>query len=111
MKLTKSHLKQIIREELQQTLEAHDSWQTQVGASNVYHTTDPELDQLQDITLDVTEQGGDLGDVETALKDQGFDASLAQGALVVDTKYIIAIQSQKMLNLRPTRKQEKPVLM
>lgn len=75
MKITKSRLKQIIKEELE--------------AVSSHYTTNPELDQVVDISSDVVERGGQLMQIATALKDQGFDAGLTSGVLVIDDKYVV----------------------
>ena len=75
MKITKQKLKQIIKEELE--------------AVSSHYTTNPELDQVADITADVVESGGQLMQIATALQDQAFDASLTSGVLMVDNKYVV----------------------
>lgn len=75
MKITKQKLKQIIKEELE--------------AVSSHYTTNPELDQVADITADVVESGGQLMQIAVALKEQGFDASFTSGVLMVDNKYVV----------------------
>ena len=75
MKITKSKLRQIIKEELE--------------AVSSHYTTNPELDQVADITADVVEGGGQLMQIAVALKEQGFDASFTSGVLMVDKKYVV----------------------
>jgi hypothetical protein len=78
MKITKRQLKRIIREqaELVQSVQS-------------MHSTDPELDDIEDIALDVVANGGALMQIATALQDQAFDANLMAGALTINGKYFI----------------------
>ena len=52
-------------------------------------SSDPEMDQIEDIALTVIEKFGGLMSIGSALKDQGFDASIANGALSIDGKYFM----------------------
>lgn len=92
MQITKSKLKQIIKEEYNRVREMQ-GYSNSYGGEHADHETqaasDPEMDQVKDITLDVAEKGGQLLQVAVALKDQGFDASLTMGVLVIDNKYLL----------------------
>ena len=63
--------------------------QAQGGMVSSTYSSDPEMDQVADIAATVAEQGGALMQIATALKDQGFSASLRAGVLMVDDKYFI----------------------
>ena len=63
--------------------------QAQGGMVSSTQSSDPEMDQVADIAATVVEQGGFLMQIATALKDQGFDASLQAGVLMIDDKYFI----------------------
>ena len=91
MKITKSRLAQIIKEEYNRLQTEYGDHETQAagGLVSSSHSSDPEMDQVKDITLDVAEKGGQLLQVAGALKDQGFDASLTMGVLVIDNKYLL----------------------
>ena len=91
MKITKSKLKQIIKEEYDRLQVEYGDHETQAagGLVSSSYSSDPEMDQVKDITLDVAEKGGQLLQVAVALKDQGFDASLTMGVLVIDNKYLL----------------------
>ena len=52
-------------------------------------SADPEMDQIEDIALSVIEKFGGLMGIASKLKDQGFDASVANGALSIDGKYFM----------------------
>ena len=52
-------------------------------------SSDPEMDQIEDIALTVIEKFGGLMSIATALKAQGFDASVSNGALSIDGKYFM----------------------
>ncbi len=85
MKLTKSKLKQIIKEE-------YDRFTEEEGLVASHQTSNPELDQVVDISNSVIETGGSLLDISGALKAQGFDSWLQMGVLVVDSgsaKYFV----------------------
>lgn len=59
---------------------------------NVARTTmssDPEMDQIEDIALSVIEKFGGLMGIASKLEDQGFDASVANGTLSIDGKYFM----------------------
>ena len=66
MKITKSQLKRIIKEE-------YDRFTEEEGLVASHQTSNPELDQVADISTDVVENGGSLLDISGALKNQGFD--------------------------------------
>ena len=97
MKITKSKLKRIIKEELLKEYAGGDSTEPQLGGTETGlpgsgWTSNPELDQVVDISNDVIENGGSLLDIAAPLKKQGFDAWLQMGVLVVDSgshKYFI----------------------
>lgn len=72
MKITKRQLKRIIKETL---------GQGGLVASN--YSSDPAMDQVEDIALDVIGKGGALMQIATALKDEGFDADVSSGALMI----------------------------
>lgn len=63
--------------------------QAQGGMVSSTYSSDPEMDQVADIAATVVEQGGSLMQIATALKDQGFSASLRSGVLMIDDKYFI----------------------
>ena len=52
-------------------------------------SSDPEMDQIEDIALSVIEKFGGLMGIASRLKEQGFDASVANGALNIDGKYFM----------------------
>ena len=52
-------------------------------------SSDPEMDQIEDIALTVIEKFGGLMSIGAALKAQGFDASVSNGALSIDGKYFM----------------------
>ena len=52
-------------------------------------SSDPEMAQIEDIALTVVEKFGGLMSIGSALKDQGFDASISNGALNIDGKYFM----------------------
>jgi len=52
-------------------------------------SSDPEMDQIEDIALTVIEKFGGLMSIGNALQDQGFDASISNGALNIDGKYFM----------------------
>ena len=68
--------------------------QAQGGMVSSTQSSDPEMDQVADIAATVAEQGGALMQIATALKDQGFDASLQAGVLMIDNKYFIGKPSK-----------------
>ena len=71
MKLTKSKLKQIIKEEFERDLK-----------ESSYHTVNAQLDQLEDIVATGVEKQQDLEAIAAALQGEGFrDASVVDGAL------------------------------
>jgi len=74
MKLTKSKLKQIIKEEFQRDLK-----------ESSYHTVNAQLDQLEDIVATGVEKQQDLEAIAAALQGEGFrDASVVDdGALLL----------------------------
>ena len=47
------------------------------------YSSDPAMDQVEDIALDVIGKGGSLMQIATALKDEGFDANVSSGALMI----------------------------
>ena len=63
--------------------------QAQGGMVSSTYSSDPEMDQVADIAATVVEQGGFLMQIATALKDQGFSASLRSGVLMIDDKYFM----------------------
>ena len=75
MKITKGQLRRIIKE--------------QMGLVHSRHTSDPELDQIEDIALDVVAQGGALMQIATALQGQAYDTDLMAGALYINGKYFV----------------------
>ena len=52
-------------------------------------SSDPEMDQIEDIALTVIEKFGGLMSIATALKAQGVDAFVSNGALSIDGKYFM----------------------
>ncbi len=83
MKITRSRLKQIIKEEM--------------GLVQARTTTDPTLDQIESIAMDVVETNpeGGLMAIATALQDEGLDldAKVMSGVLFIEetngNKYFI----------------------
>ena len=61
----------------------------EAGADRTTVSADPEMDQIEDIALSVIEKFGGLMGIASKLKDQGFDASVANGALSIDGKYFM----------------------
>lgn len=61
----------------------------EAGADRTTVSADPEMDQIEDIALSVIEKFGGLMSIGNALQDQGFDASVANGALSIDGKYFM----------------------
>lgn len=61
----------------------------EAGADRTTVSADPEMDQIEDIALSVIEKFGGLMSIGNALQDQGFDASIANGALSIDGKYFM----------------------
>ncbi len=91
MKITKSKLKQIIKEELLKEMEPQMGG-TEVGLPSSGFIPNPEMKQVVDIASDVVESGGSLLDIVSPLKAEKFDAWLQMGVLVVDSgshKYFI----------------------
>ena len=78
MKLTKARLHAIIKEE-------YDRFTEEEGLAASHQTSNPELDQVADISNSVIETGGSLLDIAGALKAQGFTVTLMHGVLVVDS--------------------------
>ena len=71
MKLTKTKLRQIIKEEFQRAIK-----------ESSYKTVNAQLDQLEDIVATGVEKQQGLMSIAVALKDEGFrDASVDDGAL------------------------------
>jgi hypothetical protein len=87
MRVTIDQLKGFIR----QQLEEYGDHETQAAGGMVSssHSSDPEMDQVEDIALTVIEQGGQLMQIATALKDQAFDARVMSGVLVIGDDYFI----------------------
>jgi len=77
-------------------LEEYGDHETQArgGMVSSSYSSDPEMDQVTDIAATVVEQGGALMQIATALKDQGFSASLRSGVLMIDDKYFIGKPSK-----------------
>ncbi len=86
MKITKSKLKQIIKEELARFAEGE-------GLVSSHRTTNPELDNIVDITKSALEMNpqAELLQIADALRDNPsqWKADLMRGVLVIDGKYVI----------------------
>lgn len=89
-----ANLDTIVRDEIPQdlyyalhpeVLEEYGDHETQASGGLVAsgHSTEPSMDFVEDIALDVINGGGSLMQIATALQDQGFDASLSTGALMI----------------------------
>ena len=85
------HLWEDIEKIVNKTLEEYGDHETQAqgGMVSSTYSSDPEMDQVADIAATVVEQGGFLMQIATALKDQGFSASLRSGVLMIDDKYFM----------------------
>ncbi len=75
--------------------------QARGGLAHSTHTTDAELDQIEDIARDMLEAGIQnsripvgLMSVASALKAQGFDASVSSGVLNIDGAYFMGKASK-----------------
>ena len=63
------------------------------------YSSDPELDQIEDIARTKLEKGGRLGDVASALQAEGFSANMSSGAINIDGKYFMGKES--MFDISP----------
>lgn len=66
--------------------------QARGGMVSSSHSSDPEMDNIVDLSKDVVAGGGQLMQIATMLKDEGYDATLKMGVLMVDSgtgKYFI----------------------
>ena len=68
----------------------------EMDSARTTYSSDPELDQIEDIAKDMLEAGVQnsripvgLNSVASALKAQGFDATVASGVLNIDGKYFM----------------------
>ena len=91
MKISKSNLKQIIKEEFNKLRLEYGDHETQASGGMVssHYSSDPEMDQISDIAASVAEKGGQLLQVAGALKDESFNATLTMGVLMIDNKYLL----------------------
>ena len=83
----------------------HDA-QASGGLVHSTYSSDPELDQIEDIAKDMLEAGIQnsripvgLNSVASALKAQGFDATMSGGVLNIDGKYFMGKES--MFDISP----------
>ena len=72
-----------------------------MGASRTTYSSDPELDQIEDIAKDMLEAGIQNGripvgldSVASALQAQGFDATVSSDVLSIDGKYFMGREDQ-----------------
>ena len=65
----------------------------EMDSARTTHSSDPEMDQIEDIAKDVLEADSrfpvGLNSVARELQAQGFDASVSNGALSIDGKYFM----------------------
>jgi len=92
MRVTVDQLRTLVRQQIQE----YGDHETQAAGGMVSssHSSDPEMDQVEDIAMTVIEQGGQLMQIANALKNEGFDARMLAGALVIDDKYFIGKASK-----------------
>ena len=86
-----STLTPIITVEFDQWRRDYGEPETQASGGMVssHYSSDPEMDAISDIAATVAEKGGQLLQVAGALKDQGLDATLTMGVLMIDNKYLL----------------------
>ena len=70
-----------------------------MGASRTTYSSDPELDQIEDIAITKLEKGGRLVDIVSALQAEGFDANMSSGVINIDGKYFMGKES--MFDISP----------
>ena len=77
--------KQAAEELVASGLKEYGDHETQASGGLVAsgYSSEPSMDFVEDIARDVVDGGGSLMQIATALKDQGFDANLSSGALMI----------------------------
>jgi len=81
----------MLRKMIAQQIQEYGDHETQARGGLVASSgwSDSEMDQVEDIALDVIERGGQLVQIATALQDQGMEARLLSGVLVIGDDYFI----------------------